>query len=85
MEDVFATQDRIDARLTVLFSSDWDEHRAVVPLLAANAARAIALGGATAGPVAAAAGCRYLQGDPVSASEEVTRELGSAAGRHRMR
>jgi DNA-binding transcriptional MerR regulator len=79
MEDVFATQDRVGARLTVLFASNWDNHRGLVPLLAADAARAIALGGATAGPIAAAAGCRYLQGDPVSAAEEVTRELASLA------
>ena len=55
-------------------------HRALVPVLAANAARAIALGGATAGPIAQAAGCRWLWGDPVAAAEEVTREIASAEG-----
>ncbi len=79
MEDVFATEERIAARLTVLFASNWDGHRALVPVLAANAARAIALGGATAGPIAEAAGCRWLWGDPVAAAEEVTREIASAA------
>lgn len=79
-DDIFATEERIAARLTVLFASNWDGHRALVPILAANAARAIALGGATAGPIAEAAACRWLGGDPVAAAEEVTREIATAAG-----
>jgi DNA-binding transcriptional MerR regulator len=74
VEDVFATRKRLGARLAVLFASNWDDHRALVPLLAAGAA-AIALGGATAGPVARAAGCRWIEGDPVAAAEQVTSEL----------
>jgi methanogenic corrinoid protein MtbC1 len=76
-EDIFATEERVAARLTVLFSSNWDGHVALVPVLAANAAGALTLGGATAGPTADAAGCRWLQGDPVAAADEVTRELAS--------
>jgi hypothetical protein len=79
MEDIFATGERIDARLTVLFASNWDGHRALVPVLAANAARVIALGGATAGPIAEAAGCRWLWGDPIAAAEEVSKDLAAAS------
>jgi methanogenic corrinoid protein MtbC1 len=79
-EDIFATEQRIAARLTVLFASNWEGHRALVPLLAANGDRAIALGGATAGPIAEAAGCRWLRGDPVTAAEALTRETAAGAG-----
>jgi methanogenic corrinoid protein MtbC1 len=86
-EDVFATEERMGARLTVLFASNWDGHRALVPVLAANAARALALGGATAGPLAAATGCRWLQGDPVAAADEAARDLAAVSAtfpvRHR--
>jgi hypothetical protein len=75
-EDIFATEERVAARLTVLFSSSWDGHAALVPILETNAG-ALALGGATAGPTAEAAGCRWLQGDPIAAADEVTRELAS--------
>jgi DNA-binding transcriptional MerR regulator len=77
MDDVLATEERIAARLIVLFASNWEGHRALVPVLAANAARAIALGGATASPIARAAGCRWLEGDPVAAAELLTREVAS--------
>lgn len=76
VEDVVATRERLAARLAVLFASNWNEHRAVVRLLRACAAP-IALGGSTAGPVARAAGCRWLEGDPVAAAEQVTREVAS--------
>lgn len=77
MADVFATQDRIGARLTVLFSSAWDEHRDLAVRLAEDREHSIALAGATAGRIAEEARCRWLQGDPVAAAEEVTRELAS--------
>jgi hypothetical protein len=80
LEDLFATKERIEARLTVLFAPNWDGYRALVPELAAKAGRSIALGGATAGPIAEAAGCRWLRGDPVAAAEEVTRELAAGPG-----
>lgn len=77
MADVFATQDRIGARLTVLFSSAWDAHRDLAVRLAEDREHSIALAGATAGRIAEEARCRWLQGDPVAAAEEVTRELAS--------
>jgi methanogenic corrinoid protein MtbC1 len=80
LEDVFATQDRIGARLTVLFASDWEVHRALIPVLKSSPSRRIALGGATAAPIAEAAGCRWLQGDPVTAAEAVTRADAAATG-----
>jgi len=74
-EDLFAAQDRIGPSLTLLFAANWEGHRGLVPLLEANLKRGIMLGGATAGPIAAAAGCRWLQEDPVAAAEEVTGEV----------
>jgi len=79
-EEIFATGARVGVHLTVLFAVDWDSQRALVPLLTAHPPREIALAGATAGPIAEAAGCRWLTGDPVAAAEEVTLEFASAAG-----
>ncbi len=75
VEDLLATQRQIDAQFTVLFAVNWDHHRDLVPLLAAIPNHAIALAGAAASRIADEARCRWLEGDPVVAAEEVTREV----------
>jgi len=73
--DLLDTQQLLAPHLTVLFSARWDEHRALASALAEAAPWPLALAGATARTVAAEAGCRWLDGDPVSVAEELTSSL----------
>lgn len=81
LDDLLDTRSRLAPRLTVLYSPAWGEHRSLVPALSAAAASApLTLAGATSRGIAEEVGCRWLDGDPVTAAEEVTREAALIPG-----
>lgn len=83
LEDVASTQRKVRAQLTVLYSAGWDAIPERSPALRDHASTFV-LGGSTAPATARATGCRSLEGDPVTAAEQVTREW-RASGRRRRR
>jgi DNA-binding transcriptional MerR regulator len=66
--------------LTVLFAVDWNAHAGQVKSLTGSG---IVLAGSSAGAIARETGCRWLEGDPVTAAETVTREAAAARKRGR--
>jgi len=84
LDEVRAVQANIHPDLTVLFAADWSQHSELASQLGEAAGQRISLAGSTARAIAEASGCRWLQGDPVTAADEVTREF-SAARRRRSR
>lgn len=81
LDEVASIQALLSPDLTVLFAANWGEHHSIATELSAHQGAAITLAGSTAGPFAAATGCRWLDSDPVHAATEVTREF--AVSRHR--
>jgi DNA-binding transcriptional MerR regulator len=75
LTDVLATQEEIAADCTVIFATVWSEYRQFAEQLAERATRPVALGGATAGPIAEEAGCHALPAGLVEAADALTTEF----------
>ncbi len=75
MTEVLSAGRSLSPRLTVLFAADWGGQAGLIPELSKKRRVSLCLAGATAGPIAAASGCRWLSGDPVSEAAALTREV----------
>ena len=75
LEEVFRFGASLAPQLTVLFAVAWAGHASLAAELAGRATTSIMLAGATAGPIAAATGVRWLGGDPVTEAETLTQEF----------
>ncbi|MEO6045428.1 MAG: MerR family transcriptional regulator [Tepidiformaceae bacterium] len=73
--EVVRVRTSLAPQITVLFAAIWADHASLVPELSGSANASIALAGTTAGPIAAAAGRRWLSGDPVTEAETLTQEF----------
>ena len=74
LDDIASAQERLSPRISVLFAANWDDHAAITSRLRTRLGDSVFLAGSTAGPLAAAIGCRWLAGNPVSEAETLTRE-----------
>ena len=70
-----ATSRKLSPELAVLYASDWRAHEPIFPELKSYAGPATALGGATSRAAVEATGWRHLDGDPVAAADQATREF----------
>ncbi len=75
LDEVFRVRRSLAPQLTVLFAAIWADQVGLVPELSGSASASISLAGTTAGPIAAAAGRRWLRGAPVTEAETLTREF----------
>lgn len=73
--EVVRVRTSLAPQITVLFAAIWADHASLVPELSGSANASIALAGSTAGPIAAAAGRRWLSGDPVTEAETLSQEF----------
>ncbi|MBK8559525.1 MerR family transcriptional regulator [Candidatus Amarobacter glycogenicus] len=73
--DITATSRKLAPELAVLYASDWRAYEPIFPELKSHAGPATALGGATSGTAVEATGWRHLDGDPVAAADQATREF----------
>lgn len=75
IEELLRVRKNLAPQVSVLFAAVWADHAILVPELSGSASASISLAGATAGPIAAATGRRWLSGDPVTEAEALTQEF----------
>ncbi len=80
IDELLRVRKSLAPHLIVLFAAVWADHASLVPKLSGSACAPISLAGATAGPIAAATGRRWLSGDPVTEAETLTQEFTPSSG-----